>query len=347
MEPGVSTEVVTGDDDASGMGDVGESLAGYIAQRRAEHPEWYNDQEPSEASIESQEQPEPAKEAAAEVEAEDEQAGSEDPKFVQEAQKEATAEPESKALKRILSREAKLREDKTAFETEQKEFKDKLAQYEAAKKHAEVDPIGYLQTLGVTQEKLTDIARAAYYESLGDSAPDEYKGQKESLALKRRLAELEARLEAKEAAPEKGANKEAFKAYQDSMIEATKTFDTEKFPSVARVVDAYSEADVAADMFAVAQSYAEQMNGQGAALTPEQCMAEVENRYSQLLGKLSPAQDSKAAAAPAPKSKKPAKKTLSNSMSSNVPPEKSLDDLSYDEVAAAARANFFKTMQGG
>lgn len=333
-------EVVREGDPEVEKPDVGSSLDAFVASRKAEHPEWYQDDE--EGTVEPQQA------------AEDEQAGSEDPPVQEEDQEETEelevakhdSEPESKALKRILQRETRLREDKAAFEAEQKDFREKLARWEEEKRLASIDPVAYLKTLDIPQEKLIDFAKAAYYESLGDAAPDEYRGQKESLALRREIEQLKARLEAKEQPPQDNeVNERALLAYQESMLEATKTFDAEQFPSVARVVEAYSEADVAADMFKVAQQYAERMGGEGAALTPEQCMAEVEKHYEQLLGKLLPAEQKVEAAAERPV-RKAAKKTLSNSMSSNVPPEKPLDGLSYEEVAARSRERFFKAMKG-
>lgn len=329
------TEVVRESDTPAEKIDVGTALDQLVAQRKAEHPEWY-----PEETLETPDVDEPTQEAAPAEEKpkakQDEQAGGE---------AHADQEPESKALKRILAREAKLREEKESFEASQAEFKTKLQEYEQAKRAAAADPISYLKTLGFSQENLIDLAKAAYYESLGDMAPNEYRGQKESLALKREVEQLKARLEAKEKQPEAAPEtNEALVAYQNELLEATKSFDVEQYPSVARIVDSYSEMTVAADMLAVAEEYAQQRGGVGAPLTPEQCLMEVEHRYNEMLAKLTPQvaeqRPAKQEAAPARRNK-----TLSNSMSSNIPPERVVtEDMSYDEVASLARSRFFRTL---
>lgn len=337
-------ETVRESDSEVEKSDVESALHDYVAKRRAEHPEWYADEpqdttkvEASDESQESQEKPAEAAEESQEA-AEAKQAGITDPE----------SEPESKALSRVLQREAKLREDKAAFKQEQEEFKTQLAEFQRAQQLAQLDPVGYLKTLGVSQEDLIKVAESAYYESLGELAPDQYKGQKESLALKQKVQELEKRLEEATAQPQRNEAEEALRAYQESMIEATKTFDTEQYSAVAKIVDAYGEHAVAADMYSVAEEYAQRMQGQGQPLTPEQCMAEVNARYQKFLEKLLPAQErKKQAVSPSQGSKKQAKKTLSNKLSSNVPPEKPLEGMSYEEVVAAARANFQKSLSGG
>jgi len=338
------TEVVRESDAPSEKIDVSTALDDLVAQRKAEHPEWYADE--GEAAVETQTSEsegteESAEEETAEAEveaAEPEQAGATD----------TIQEPESKVLKRLLDRERKLREDKDSFETTKKEYEDQLKLYQKAQHQAKSNPIQFLKAAGISQEELIDIAKAAYYESLGDLAPDDYKGQKELQELRQEIAELKS---AREKPPQDTQGNEgmheAIVAYQESMLEATKTFDTEAFPAVARVVDAYSEADVAADMFAVAQAYAEEQQGRGAPLSPEQCLAEVNTRYEKLLGKMNPAQEATPAQSPKPDGKKKANKTLSNSLSSNVPQEKSMKDMSYEEIKAASRAKFFKAMSEG
>lgn len=344
MSDRVQAEIVHGDaatvevireSDSTEKMDVGTALDQVVAQRRAEHPEWYADEIPDTSEQEQVE--------TEELEAGDsEQAGSED---TPEPEPEPHAEPESKALKRILDREAKLRQDKADFETKQKEYEKQLEEFQRAKEYATSDPVTFLKTLGISQEELIEVAKAAYYESLGDMAPDDYKGQKELQALRREIAELKSSKKAPEDTPDTGMQ-DALVAYQESMLEATKTFDSDNFPYVAHVVDAYSEADVAADMFSVAQDYARKMGGEGEPLTPEQCLAEVNSRYEKLLGKLVPQQVEAAESTPKPGSKRK-KATLSNSLSSNVPPEKPLEGLSYDEIVARARANFHKAANGG
>lgn len=328
------TETVRESDAPVEKKDVGTAIDEYLAAKKAAHPEWYA----SEAEVETTDPPETEQEQTEAAEQEQEAAAT-------EQAGDTDSEPESKALKRILDREAKLREDKKVFEEEVDQFKDFLLEFEEAKRYAKSDPVSFLKTLGVSQEELIDVAKAAYYESLGDMAPDDYKGQKELQQLRREIAELKASKKAPEAEPDNSAYEQELVAYQNSMLEATKTFDTESLPYVARVVEAYSEADVAADMFSVAQEHAIKMNGQGEPLTPEQCLAEVNSRYQKLLGKLAPQQVEAAEPAPEPGSKRK-KATLSNSLSSNVPPEQPLSaDMSYEEIKARARANFFKSFR--
>lgn len=329
------TEVVRESDAPAEKMDVGTALDQLVAQRKAEHPEWYQEEQLETTDEPTSQEAAPAEEEPEQETAPDEQAGGE---------AHTDQEPESKALKRIIQREAKLREDKEAFEAKEAEYQAKLQEYEQAKQLAAVDPISYLKTLGFSQENLIDLAKAAYYESLGDQAPTEYRGQKESLALKREVEALKARLEAKEKQPEAAPN-EALAAYQNELLETTKSFDPGQYPSVAKIVDSYSEMTVAADMLAVAQEYAERKGGMGAPLTPEQCLAEVEQRYQEMLSKLSP---QVAEQTPAKQeAKKPAKRntTLSNSMSSNVPPERAMtEDMTYDEIKELARSRFFRTL---
>lgn len=333
--PGANvTEVVRDGDTPAEKIDVGTALDQLVAQRKAEHPEWYAEEQSETPNIEettqeaapAEEEPEPEQ---------DEQTGGE---------AHTDQEPESKALKRILAREAKLREDRETFEAEIDEWKEYLLEFEQAKKSATIDPISYLKTLGFSQENLIDLAKAAYYESLGDMAPNEYRGQKESLALKREVEQLKARLEAKEKQPEAAPEtNEALVAYQNELLEATKSFDVEQYPSVARIVDSYSEMTVAADMLAVAEEYAQQKGGVGAPLTPEQCLMEVEHRYNQMLSKLTPQVAQEPAQQEVQKPKR--NTTLSNSMSSNIPPERTItEDMTYEEIADLARSRFRKAL---
>lgn len=337
---GVDVEVVKSDDATAEKVDVGVGLENYIQQRKAEHPEWFSDTDTETAQENTEETAEESSEATEEVAAADErEAETPEP----EAEPEKPKETESAVLKRVLARERKLRENQKAFEEKEAEFKDKLKAYEKAQKLAKIDPVAYLKTAGVSEEDLIDIAKSLYFESLGDLAPDEYKGQKESLALRREVEELKSKLEAKQEEKEPEPQNQALLSYQQELINAAQSFDVDKFPSVAKVVETYSENDVAADMFRVAQAYAEAQGGMGRPLSPQECLTQVEAHYAKLLGS---SQDVEKKSEPVKKT--PAKKrTLSNSMSKQQPPTEPVSkDMSYEEVARIARANFFNKLGG-
>jgi len=329
-------EVVRESDVPTEKPDVGESLDSYVAQRKAEHPEWYPDEQaPIESPPETvQAQAEEVQEAEVEVEP------------VEPEPEEAT-EPESQVLRRVLAREAKLRESQTTFEAQKTEHESQLKAFQQAQTNAKIDPVAFLKAAGLDQEALIETAKALYYESLGDLAPDEYRGKQETLQLKRDVAALKARLETEQnPQPKQDAVGEAIAQYQDTLMESTKSFDTEKYPTVAKVVDAYSEADVAADMFKMAEAYAQQQGGAGQPLTPDQCLQAVEAQYAKLIGTIAPKQD---ASKPEAVTNTPAtRKTLSNNLTKEQPPANPIDkDMSYEEVSKMARNNFFAALDKG
>lgn len=332
---GVDVEVVTSDGAPAEKVDVETGLDNYIAQRKAEHPEWFN--ETTESPFETVET---LQEEAAEEAAETAETRKTKEPLPAEMEREEAPEPESVALKRVLARERKLRESQKSFEERAADFERKFQAYEEAQRLAKLDPVSYLKAAGVSEEDLIDIAKSLYYESLGELAPDDYKGQKETVALKRELEALKQKLEAKND-PQIDPAQEAVMAYQQELLDTAKSFDEVQYPTVAKVVDAYSEADVAADMFRVAQMYAEERGGNGRPLSPSECLERVEVQYAKLFGN-----QKQEVNKPAPVKKTPAvKKTLSNSMSKSQPPSEPVSkDMSYDEIKRIARSNFFSKL---
>src|SRR5690606_36104998 len=88
------------------------------------------------------------------------------------------AESEARAYRKLLAREAKLREERQALEAD----KAAIAEYRKAQARAKLDPIGYLRSLGLEQKDMLEALKEAQVTDLGDLAPPEMRA---TMAAKR------------------------------------------------------------------------------------------------------------------------------------------------------------------
>ena len=319
-----------------------EALASYLDARRQENPEWFDEsieaaatETETEATTDANQPSE--EQASTEAVAEEKEAATDSNKAGSETAAVEKSETDGQALRKILAREKKLRDEKSQFEADQKENREKMAQYEQAKRLASVDPLSFLKSLGVEGDQLVDVAKSIYYEILGEDAPEEDKGERAALQARREVAALRAELEQERQQREKAqaqqSNTAELEAYQAQMVESVKTFDTDKFPTMARVVEAYGEQAVANDLMQAAVQVAQAQNS---VITAEQGLQLLEDHYGRLLGPLT-GSDTPQEEAETEQKKAPTK-TLRNSMTKTQPPSKEPQTL--DEIKADARAKF-------
>lgn len=177
--------------------------------------------------------------------------------------KEAPLSPQMVALarrdKQLRERETKL---KAEFAAREKELADKAAALGSAEELValyKASPGKFAAKLGLTKEQAQELAKAQWYEAMGDEAPPEVKSTAAMRELEQKLAALEAAREADRKAMEAEramANVHAARASYRASIDTYIKGELADAP----LVKAYAEdtpADVAAQLFELGLRHAE------------------------------------------------------------------------------------------
>lgn len=211
---------------------------------------------------------------------------------VEEKPEEATAEPESRLVKRMLEKERKLREEREAWLAEQKDTLSKVEQFEKAQEEAKYNLSAYLNALGLSNEEKLDAMRIVWFEEFPDLVDENVKERvtkiKDQFSQKQ-LADRLAKLEKPPEEPEKPAGPEVFEPYPDVQIplaakpifENLKTYaETAESNPLTREYMAKGDAEAretVLTMYNIAYQYAQEQKFQGEALAPAECMKRIED----------------------------------------------------------------------
>jgi O6-methylguanine-DNA--protein-cysteine methyltransferase len=198
---------------------------------------------------------------------------------------EAAAEPEARAYRRLLTREAKLREEQKALEAD----KAAVAALKAAQAKLSADPIGYLKAAGLSQAQILEALKEAQVADLGDLAPAEARIQLAAKRAERLNLETQEKLAAQAEAAQKALQEREAQAeiakYQAGISEFVTTGLTE-FPHLATVAAAGRPVAQAIWQTAVEMATA---NPHGPAPTYAQAAAQLNSQLMELASVVAPA----------------------------------------------------------
>jgi hypothetical protein len=220
--------------------------------------------------------------------------------------------PVARALAQLSAREAKIAEREKALEAAEKAAKEKELAEKGAPKAAvpgnvavalRRDPVGYIKSLGFSDEEAASVFRAGMADILGDKAPEGYRQLKANSALEARFkelelqnAELKAAVEAKEqaaqAAQVQASQAQIVQAYQADVIKyATGDEGKQGAPLVARALsDEEDRSEAMQELMGIVMEDARAKLARGergaAPLTPAEAIAELEKRYKKFQKRL-------------------------------------------------------------
>ncbi len=250
---------------------------------------------------------------------------------------EARAEPLAPRLVKLMEREAatvvreqKLKEaeaDVTALRAQVKSITEAQARFKQ-------DPISFLRQFA-PEMKPAELAKALWYEELGEAAPIEHRVAKTERAAKQTVEELRAELEEQRKATAEATQNAAMEAAHQQYIGALSAIAAE-VPESFPLVKAFSSQDperVTRGLYRMAQKHARATNGEVA--TPEQCAEMLQKELAALQGVLSPSPAAPPASQTAPKGQEPA--SLRNKHTS-VQPSKNTPESPEELFEAAMQA---------
>lgn len=281
-----------------------------------------------------------------------EETPAEEPEAEGEAEAQPAPEPASRAARRALAREKKLRAEREQFESEREQWKSEqqervsaLEAFERAREDAALDPVGFLTEAGLDQDALLDAAREIYYTHMPDAASPEVKAQMDAMKRERRLKRLERGIEEKSKPPEPeetpAVDPAVYEAqYRSGLVRFAARVDAEKFPNAA----AYAEKDfddLVDSMFTAAVQGAQTRTREQGDLTPEECMAVIENFLAQNQPQSQKQPEPQIEEEPVQTKKAP----LRNKVTATRPSDKHEDSLSYEELKARSRERFEAKMR--
>ncbi len=246
--------------------------------------------EPEEPTDDAEEVVEP------EADAEETQESTDEEPDTGEGEGEGDAEPgdegketNSAQARRRLAKEAKLRTDRKTFDEEQEKFSEKIAaldSWESSKAEIGSDPIAHLEASGLSGDDMLAMGREIFLRFLPENQDNDVsKAALAAVQRERRLAKLERN--AKKPDEENQAKPDpkyvAYETeYKTNLQTAAESFNHEKFPLIAKHVEAYEAegkdgvGDVYSGLWAVATQSARQNDGQGD-LSPDECMGHLES----------------------------------------------------------------------
>jgi hypothetical protein len=257
-------------------------------------------------------------------------------------------EPETRAYRRLLAGEAKLRQERAAWEAEKAKLDAEIAEYRIVKTRADRDPIAFLRGIGLPQAKLVELAREIQLNDLGDLAPADARA---TLAAKR--AETIAR-EAEEriAAAQKAAEEKAAQAAQEreaqqfvvqyqANIEKFVDSGLGDYPHLATM--ATKGKPVAAALYQTAIEMASQRDPMSPAPTPAEVAAQLNTQLAEFLSAVAPAPEpTPPAPVVDPTESTPAKPVLRNTSTNVQPgPLPEREPKSYEELRENIRQKVF------
>lgn len=247
-------------------------------------------------------------------------------------------EPESRGYRRLLAREAKLREDAKALEAD----RAAIAEFRRARDKATADPVGFLRTLGFDNKQILDVLAEAHQTDLGDLAPPDVRANLAAKRAERTIAEAEERIRLQyEAANKSNAEREAqqfIAQYQAGIGEFVTTGLTE-FPELAAV--AAAGKPVAQAMYATAVEMAS-ANPTGPAPTYAQVAAQLNMQLAELASVVAKPSTPTAPTAPAAPNAPAGKPVLRNSATSTQPgPAPEPANETYEQLRERIRKQAF------
>jgi len=320
--------------------DWGAETQDYVQNRLAELG--LNEQEVSE------ETEAPAAEADAEEEAPAEESPAEEP----------DEEPASRTARRMLQKEAKLRQEREEFkaereswQAEQTELLEQVNSFEKSKATAILDPIAHLESIGLDSNDLINLAREVYAKEYPDQISAQgqaemarIKYERELRMLKRDVGDIKDPKKPKEPDPkeleQQQAQQQYVAEYRRNLTQEAVNVDPEQFPNAA----AYAKKDfndLIDGMYTVAVQAA-QSGEITQDLTPQECMERVESWLAQNMPQVQkqPEQSEE------PKPTRP--KAITNKVAAARPSDKHEADMTYEEIKAKAQERFFaKLAEGG
>ena len=198
-------------------------------------------------------------------------------------EKKPTKEEFSPKLLRLMEKEAELRSKREAFEAEREAFKEKVQAVEEAARYAKEDQVQFLKALGVTSaEDLQKFAKAAYYASIGELAPEEFTREQQISQLKREIEELKYQTvgRQKEVQSQQAREQEFLGQYQQELAQTTGLVNEADQPYVATFMSdpSVGQKGVVEDMLFVADALARQT---GEVPDARQVLAVLEQTYAE------------------------------------------------------------------
>jgi hypothetical protein len=259
---------------------------------------------------------------------------------------EEGAEPKEEAfsegLIRLMEKEAELRREREELDKYREEYEAYKQAVEAAKK----DPLKVLKAHGITSEEdLLDIAKKAYYESLGEEAPQEYAVSREIAALKAEIAELKGGTTEKVEAQQQ---QQLVQDYSKTLTKELGKIDFETNALMAKIKSKFGDEGMQSDILRAAEHYYAQ---EGKVPTPQQAVEKLQTLYEQQYGWLVEKNESEPAKEETSGKKK--SKTLRNKSTKAQPQGESLekyknshgDPEAYQKITEISRANFYEQLK--
>lgn len=242
-------------------------------------------------------------------------------------------------LQKLMEREAAAVAREQALKAQEAELasiRAQKAELEAAKARFLANPTDYLRKLA-PELKPADLAKALWYESLGDDAPIEHRVKKTERAAQQTVEELRAEIEAERQRHSQAEEDAKMEAAHHQYVGALKSIAT-AVPDEYPLVKAFSSQDperVTRGLYRMAQKHARATNGEVA--TPSQCAAMLQKELAGLQAALTPT----APAAPPPSKAAPGTPSSLRNAHSSVQTPKSAamtEDEKFEAALEAARA---------
>jgi hypothetical protein len=203
---------------------------------------------------------------------------------------EAATERFAPRLARLLEREAAAVAREQALKAQEADlaaFKAAKAELETAQARFRADPVSYLRKFA-PEMKPADLAKALWYEELGEKAPVEHRVTRTELAAKQSVEELRAEFEKERAAALEAEKNRAMEAAHHQYVGALGSIAA-AVPDAYPLVKAFSKQGperVTQALYRMAQKHARATNGEVA--TPDQCAALLQKELAALQAIVSP-----------------------------------------------------------
>ncbi len=234
-------------------------------------------------------------------------------------------------LLKLMEREGALVEREKQFKAAEAELagvKEQISSLQAAQNKFSTDPVAFIRSMA-PNVSLKDIAKALWYEELGDAAPPEAKADRAVRVAKTEVEQLRAELTGNQQRWIEDQQRQQADAAYHQYVGAIGEF-SKAVPDEYPLVKAFATEDsarVQRGLFKIAQNHAAATGGQ--VLTPAECAAKLQSELSSLQKVLAP-QPTQLPPTPV-KNDPPVTSTLRNKHTSvqpnrSIPPE---DDPEY------------------
>ena len=223
--------------------------------------------------------------------------------------------------RKVLEQENQLRLERDKFKSEQTEWKDQLERFNSAKEKAKLDPVSFLDSLGLSNEDKVELAKLVFFETHPDLADEDTKFSLQEMRLKR----LEKRLEStvKEKPKEKEVNTDYYTSYVNDINHEINGANFKDYPSIDHYLskNSFTKENLSAQIVELALKHAEKLQGKGDPLGIDKALQTIEESLKEHLGKEN-------------KESEEEQVTLTNSVNSTQETQhKTKDVLSDDEIA--------------